>query len=107
MPECILVHTSIDSKDQAQQLADKIVQDRLAACCWISGPIESAYWWKGKFEHNQEWVCQFKTRKELYPALEKALKALHTYEEPEIVAIPISAGSQSFLNWIVAETKQE
>lgn len=107
MTECILVQTSIDSRDQAQQLADRIVQDRLAACCWVSGPVTSTFWWNGKIDQEQEWVCQFKTRKELYPALEKAIKALHSYEEPEIAAVPIGAGSQSFLDWIVAETQQK
>src|SRR5437660_1356211 len=101
----ILVHTSIDAKEKAQALADTIVSQRLAACCWISGPISSTYWWKGQQEHAEEWVCQFKTREELYEDLERVLKQLHSYEEPEIVATPIAMGSQSFLQWIGAETR--
>ncbi len=105
MSEFILVHTSIDSKDGAQKIADLVVSKRLAACCWISGPITSTYWWKGKMEQAEEWVCQLKTRQELYSDLEQAIKNIHPYEEPEIVAIPILSGSQSFLDWIIAETQ--
>jgi periplasmic divalent cation tolerance protein len=105
MSEFILVHTSIDSKDGAQKIADLVVSKRLAACCWISGPITSTYWWKGKMEQAEEWVCQIKTRQELYSDLEQAIKNIHPYEEPEIVAIPILSGSQSFLDWIIAETQ--
>ncbi len=105
MSEFILVHTSIDSKDGAQKIADLVVSKRLAACCWISGPITSTYWWKRKMEQAEEWVCQIKTRQELYSDLEQAIKNIHPYEEPEIVAIPILLGSQSFLDWIIAETQ--
>jgi periplasmic divalent cation tolerance protein len=105
MTEFILVHTSIDSKEGAQKIADLVVSKRLAACCWISGPITSTYWWKGKMEQAEEWVCQIKTRQELYSDLELAIKNIHPYEEPEIVAIPILLGSQSFLDWITAETQ--
>jgi periplasmic divalent cation tolerance protein len=101
----LLVQTSIDSEDAAQQLADTLVDQRLAACCWVSGPMRSTYWWKGVHERAQEWVCQFKTRKDLYPELEQAIKLHHSYEEPEIVALPIVAGSASFLAWIEKETK--
>lgn len=105
MGNFILVHTSIDSKDGAQKIADLVVSKRLGACCWISGPITSTYWWKGKMEQAEEWVCQIKTRQELYSDLEQAIKDIHPYEEPEIVAIPVLLGSQSFLDWITTETQ--
>lgn len=100
----ILVQTSTETKETAQDLADSIVAMRLASGCWVSGPITSTYWWKGKIEHAQEWVCSFKTRAELYSQLEQAIKEKHTYEVPEIVAVPIAAGSQSFLDWVRNET---
>ncbi len=104
MTDFIIVQTSIDSRDVAQKIADTIVKERLAACCWISGPIKSTYWWEGKLEQAEEWVCEFKTRKELYSEIEQAIKAIHTYEEPEVVAVPIVEGSKGFLDWIVSET---
>jgi periplasmic divalent cation tolerance protein len=107
MAEYILVQTSIASTEEAQSLAETMVSKRLAACCWISGPITSTYWWKGKMEQAQEWVCQLKTRKELFPDLEQAIKVIHPYEVPEIVATPIVAGNKDFLEWIEQETRKE
>ncbi len=103
----ILVHTSVSSKEDAQRLADAMVEQRLAACCWISGPIHSTYWWQGKIDKSEEWVCQFKTRDDLYTNIEQAIRAMHSYDEPEIVAIPIVMGSQSFLAWVAAETTKQ
>src|SRR5713226_1179769 len=62
----IQVYTAIDSKEAAQKIALAIVSQRLAACCWVSGPITSTYWWEGKVEQAEEWVCTMKTRKALF-----------------------------------------
>lgn len=105
MTDCILVQTSLKTQEEAQRMAEALVKQRLAACCWISGPIQSTYWWKGKVEQDTEFVCSFKTRLDAYSALEQAIKALHPYEIPEIVATPIIAGSQNFLDWIRNETR--
>lgn len=107
MSDYILVHTSIDSKEVADKIADAVVEQRLAACCWVVGPFETRYWWQGKIDHATEWTCQMKTRVDLYDGLEKTIKALHTYEEPEIIATPIVVGSQSYLQWIDSETGKE
>jgi len=112
MTDFILVQTSSNSQDGAQRIADAIIEKRLAGACWVSGPIASTYWWKGEIRQEQEWACSFKTRKELYNIIERVLKevnstAVHSYEIPEIVATPIVAGNQGFLDWIVQETKQE
>ncbi len=64
----------------------------------------STYCWQGKMESATEWTCVAKTRAELYDRVEKAMRAVHAYAEPEIVALPIIAGSQSYLAWIAAET---
>ncbi|GHO59256.1 divalent-cation tolerance protein CutA [Ktedonobacter robiniae] len=104
MNEYILVHTSIDSEQAAHQLADTIVSQRLAACGWVLGPITSSYWWQGKHEHAQEWMVQFKTRQALYGELEQAIRKIHSYDTPEIVATAIQAGSPAFLAWIDQET---
>jgi periplasmic divalent cation tolerance protein len=104
MTKFILVQTSTDTEDAAQRLSSSIVTKRLAACCWVSGPITSTYWWKGAMEQAQEWVCSFKTREDLYQDLEQAIKEIHSYEVPEIVATSIISGNQSFLDWIISET---
>ncbi|GHO65907.1 divalent-cation tolerance protein CutA [Ktedonobacter sp. SOSP1-52] len=102
----IQVYTAIDSKEAAQRIADAVVTRRLAACCWVSGPITSTYWWQGKLEQAEEWVCTMKTRKELYDELEKAIKEIHTYDTPEVLATPIVAGNESYLDWIANETQR-
>jgi len=99
-----MVETKIDSQDGARQIAQTLVERRLAAAAQVSGPIVSTYWWKGRIEHAEEWACTAKTREDLYAALEQAIRALHPYETPAIVATPIIAGSQSYLEWIAAET---
>jgi len=107
MTDFIFVQTSSNSENGAQRIADAIIEKRLAGACWVSGPVKSTYWWKGKIDQEQEWVCSFKTRKDLYSTIEQVIKEAHSYEIPEIVAIPIITGNQSYLDWIVAETKQQ
>jgi periplasmic divalent cation tolerance protein len=104
MAAIILVETKIDSQDGALQIAQALVARRLAAAAQVSGPIASTYWWKGRIEHAEEWACTAKTREDLYGLLEQAIRELHPYETPAIVATPIVAGGQSYLEWIEAET---
>jgi periplasmic divalent cation tolerance protein len=104
MADIIIVETKIDSQDGARTIAQALVERRLAAAAQVSGPIASTYWWKGRIEHAQEWACSAKTRVDLYGLLEQAIRELHPYETPAIVATPISTGSQSYLEWIAAET---
>ena len=104
MAEFITVQTTIDSKDGAQKIAEALVRRHLAACVQVSGPITSTYWWEGKLEQSQEWMCAAKTRKELYNELEQAIRENHPYDTPEILAIPVVAGIKSYLDWIETET---
>lgn len=104
MSDFIQVTTAIDSEEGAQRIAQTLVEQRLAACVHIAGPITSTYWWQGKMEVEKEWTCAAKTRKELYDHVEKAIREAHSYDEPEIVALPIANGSRSYLDWIATET---
>ena len=104
MTDFIQITTAIDSENGARQIADTLVSRHLAACVHIIGPITSLYWWQGKMETAQEWVCVAKTRQELYDAVEAAIREVHSYNEPEILATPILAGSRGYLEWIAAET---
>lgn len=106
MAEFIQVHTTIDSKEGAQKIAEAIVSKRLAACVQVSGPITSTYWWQGKLEQAEEWVCTAKTRRELYSELEQAIRAAHSYDVPEILAENVIAGNPSYLDWITQETTE-
>jgi periplasmic divalent cation tolerance protein len=100
MKSYIQVTTTTETKEQAEKIAQYLVETRLAACVQISGPITSIYRWKGKVENTQEWLCLIKTRKELFNKVETAIKKLHPYETPEIVAVPIVKGTKEYLRWL-------
>ncbi|MDO8786187.1 MAG: divalent-cation tolerance protein CutA [Syntrophales bacterium] len=99
----IQVVTTTEKKEDAEKIAKTIVEKRLAGCVQIVGPIRSVYWWKGSIETAEEWQCLMKTRKDLYGKVEKAVKAIHPYETPEIIAIPIVEGSREYLGWLREE----
>ena len=103
MEEYIQVLTTAATRDDAQAIADALVEHHLAGCVQIVGPIVSTYRWKGAVERADEWLCLIKTETRLYPTLEQFIKARHTYDTPEIIAIPIVAGSQTYLQWLSRE----
>ena len=100
MKSYIQISTTTETKEQAQKIARYLVEQKLAACVQITGPIESIYRWKGKVENAQEWLCLIKTRDDLYNKVETAIKKLHSYETPEIIAMPVVKGSKEYLSWI-------
>jgi periplasmic divalent cation tolerance protein len=103
MTEYIQVYTTTENKDDAGMIAETVVKKRLAACAQVVGPITSTYWWEGAIEEAEEWFCIMKSRKDLYDKLEEAILDVHSYDVPEIVAVPIVSGSQSYLRWLNKE----
>lgn len=97
------VTTAIDSLEQAQRLGRAVVEARLAACAQVLGPMSSTYWWQGAVRVTDEWLIVFKTPASRYADLEAFIRGAHPYETPEIVSVPIDAGSQAYLEWIDAE----
>lgn len=106
MKSCIQISTTTETKEQAQEIAKYLVEQKLAACVQISGPIESTYRWKGNVETAGEYLCLVKTLASLFKKVESAIKKLHPYETPEIIAIPIVKGSKEYLNWLDEETEK-
>ena len=100
MKSYIQITTTTETKEQAEKIAQYLVESKLAACVQINGPITSIYRWKGKVENAQEWLCLIKTQDDLYDKVEAAIKKLHPYETPEIIAVPIVKGSIEYLDWI-------
>lgn len=100
------VQTTTDSRAEAMALARAAVEARLAACAQVAGPIASTYWWEGSVERAEEWLVMLKLPAAGYQALAAFLAQRHSYDEPEIVATPIVAGSETFLSWIDEETGQ-
>jgi periplasmic divalent cation tolerance protein len=98
------VQTTTDARAEAVELAREAVEARLAACAQVSGPVASTYWWEGTLERAEEWLITFKLPARGYQALADFIARSHSYDEPEIVAMPIVAGSEGFLSWIDEET---
>lgn len=107
MEAYIQVVTTTEKKDDAKKIAKALVDRRLAACVQLLGPIVSTYWWKDNVETAEEWLCHVKTLKSLYQETEKAIKTMHPYETPEIIAMPIVAGSDDYLAWLSRELRKE
>jgi periplasmic divalent cation tolerance protein len=99
------VQTTTDSRAEAMELARTAVEARLAACAQVAGPIASTYWWGEGIERAEEWLLMLKLPASGFQALAEFLAEEHSYDEPEIVATPIVAGSESYLSWIAEETQ--
>lgn len=102
--KAIQVQTSVASREEADRIATAVVERRLAACAQVIGPIASTYRWHGAVEQADEWLVVIKTRADAYDALETAIRELHSYETPEIIATPIVAGSHDYVQWIIEST---
>lgn len=105
MTEYILVLTTVPDKETGRTLTEKLLEERLAACVTQSAACDSSYWWEGKITREQEHLLIIKTRSSLFSQLESRIQALHPYDVPEIIALPISAGSKKYLDWIQEETE--
>jgi periplasmic divalent cation tolerance protein len=100
--EYVQVLTTVASEQEAERIAAALLERRLAACVQTIGPIVSRYRWQGKLEAEREWQCLAKTEARLYTEVENAIRSLHSYDEPEILALPVLAGSTGYLGWVSA-----
>lgn len=105
--EYLQVQTTTDSRPEAMELARVAVESRLAACAQVAGPMTTTYWWDDGIERAEEWLIMLKLPVDRYDELAALLTERHSYDEPEIVAVPILRGSPSYLNWITQETRAE
>jgi periplasmic divalent cation tolerance protein len=105
MAEYIQVFTTTARRDEAQRIAQELVERRLAACVQVLGPIASTYRWKGAIETSDEWLCLIKSRAGLFPQIEAAIREVHPYELPEILAVPVVAGGSDYLAWLFGNTQ--
>ena len=100
----IVVFMTAANGEEATRLADMLVGAHLAACVQILPEIESVYRWQGKIERSSEVLLLAKTTRAKFDDLEREVRALHSYDTPEIVAVPIVAGSAPYLEWLVETT---
>ena len=103
-PEALLVFTNLPDHDSALALARTLIERRLAACVNVLGAATSVYRWQQAVETTQEVPVLIKTRRALYAEVEATIRALHSYELPEIIAVPVERGLPQYLQWILAET---
>lgn len=101
----IAVFITCSSRKEAVCIADAILRKKLAACANIISELESKFWWNGKIVKAKEALVIAKTSRRRFISLEREVKRLHSYEVPEIIALPIVAGSKSYLEWIDKNTK--
>ncbi len=107
MSDYILVFITAASPQEAEQLAKALIEKRLAACGNIIPEIRSIFWWKEVIETEQEVLLMLKSRAVLFPTIVNVVTSLHSYDIPEIIAVPITSGSENYLKWIDEETKKE
>lgn len=100
MGQYVQVATTVSTKEDAELVARMLVEKGLAACVQVIGPIVSFYRWRGEVETAGEYLCLAKSRPGLFPAIEAAIKEIHPYEVPELIASPLVAGSSDYLAWL-------
>jgi len=100
MNSAIVVQTTVDTRETAIRIADTLVDNRVAACVQISGPMTSVYRWQGKVQHDEEYLLSIKTIQRAYDKVESLIQSQHEYDVPEIIVLPITSGSENYLKWL-------
>src|SRR5262249_47587781 len=103
--DALVVLTPLEKQEDGERLATLLVKCELAACVQILPPMVLIYRWRGAVERANEVLLLIKTTREAYPRLETTIKENHPYQTPEIVALPVEAGSDDYLNWLAASVK--
>ena len=106
MPDALLVLTTVADRATAGALAHALLERRLAACVNIGAPVDSLYHWRGRIETGQEIPLTIKTRASLYDKVEAAIRELHGYELPEIIAVPVTRAHGPYIGWLEDETSE-
>lgn len=107
MEQAMLVLTNMADAASARSLARTLVERRLAACVNLLPGVQSVYRWQGVVEEAEEVTMLIKTSVDRYDELEQAIRQLHPYTLPEVIAVPVQAGLQPYLNWITQETRKD
>lgn len=103
---CIVVLVTCSSRREADRIGRALLKKRLVACVNIAGSVDSRFWWKGALDTARETVIMAKTTERRFPGVEKEVRRLHSYDVPEIIALPIIRGSAAYLDWIRDNVKR-
>lgn len=101
----VLILTTASSAEEARRIAQALVERRLAACVNIVAPVKSVYRWQEKIETAAESLLLIKTVQARFPLVRDTIKELHSYDVPECICLPVTAGSQAYLDWIAASVQ--
>jgi len=96
----IIVLIIAGSEEEAHKIADLLVNEKKAACVNIVPGVDSLFWWEGKLDSARESLLLVKTKASLFPEIVEMVKRMHSYEVPEIIALPIIGGSEDYLKWL-------
>lgn len=107
MTDKVVVLTTCNSTQEAHRIAKALVQERLAACVNLSGPIRSLYRWQGRLCDEDEVVLMIKTSRALFDRVRRAIEKLHSYQVPEVLCLPVIDGAPNYLNWLTTAVVTE
>ena len=107
MSKFIQILFTINSKEKANEITKKLLEQRAASCVQIIGPTTSSYWWENRIQQTLEWICLAKSKTENFEKIESIIKSLHPFRVPDIIAMPISIGNRDYLRWIKEETSHK
>jgi len=107
MTDQIVVISTCASAEEAERLSRLLVERRLAACVSVVPGVRSFYRWQGAIESAGEWLLLAKSSRAVFPALAAALEEAHSYEVPEVLALPVVAGAAKYLDWLAANVESQ
>ncbi|MBM3738750.1 MAG: divalent-cation tolerance protein CutA [Acidobacteria bacterium] len=107
MTDKIVVFSSCSSQEEADRVARHLVEQRLAACVTTVPGASSTYWWQGQVEQSAEIVLIIKSSRPRFPKLQEELRRIHSYQVPEVIALPIADGAQDYLDWLGRELEKD
>lgn len=96
----IIVFVTASNKEEAERIAKVLLENKLIACANIIGPVHSMFWWLGNIDTAQEYLIIMKTRRDLFERICEKVKALHSYQIPEVIATPIIDGLKQYMKWL-------
>ena len=102
MASYVIVFMTVPDEKEVTKIVRSLLKERLIACANIVGPVSSLFWWEGKIDKASEFLVIMKSRKDLFKKLSERVKELHSYEVPEVIALPVIEGLPSYLNWLGA-----
>ncbi len=105
MTDCSVILVTAGSREEGERIAEALVGEQLAACVNVVGPVRSIYRWENAIQRDDEWLLIIKAPTSQFEPLAARVRALHSYQTPEVIALPITAGTDSYLEWLRNATR--